>query len=237
MAKKDIVEVGKWKKFRAEIFDSTCHFYLGDMETPQITFNCFSYTSGSVGFKPRFSGAECWIDSVSVHRISALSYKGKSIPDIEYTDKDSMITSWNICGPFFYKQPLLEEGTIVTDESAGIRWDTISADYRGCFVISELSERYSGKRILYAYKRINSSQDQKATLHFSTTNPIFVWINKEYIGPVKPTRMAWFDFLSNEEHAGSAISFDLKRGENTILLKIQGGLYGGDGFYSSLELN
>jgi hypothetical protein len=48
---------GQWQHFKAEIMGSICHFYVGDMETPKITFNFHEYTSGQVGFEPRVYGS------------------------------------------------------------------------------------------------------------------------------------------------------------------------------------
>ncbi|MDW3195064.1 MAG: hypothetical protein R8G66_22010 [Cytophagales bacterium] len=230
----DIVKVGEWRKFKAEVYDSVCHFYVGNMERPQLTFEHFFQSTGSLGFKPRDTGSPCWIDDISVKRISQLSYQGDPIPNTQYPDKDRMISSWKMWGPFIHKQ----EGIVLDDSlSQNIEWKTVNADARGCVNLSKMTERVSGKKIVYALKTVQSEKATKATLNISNTNPIHVWVNKKYIGKLKVSEMAWHDFLSNEENSGQSIEFDLQAGENEILLKIAGGRFGGDGFYSSLSID
>ncbi|MCP5047022.1 MAG: hypothetical protein GY940_07605, partial [bacterium] len=58
-----------WHRFKAEVMGAAVHFYLDDMETPKITYNHLQLSSGSAGFKPRYTGSPCRLDNISAARI------------------------------------------------------------------------------------------------------------------------------------------------------------------------
>jgi len=55
----DEIKINEWHKFKAEIQGSTCHFYVGNMSIPKLTFKYFEIESGLVGLKPRVVGGGC----------------------------------------------------------------------------------------------------------------------------------------------------------------------------------
>jgi len=60
----DAIRIGQWQRFAAEVVGRSCHFYVGDMETPKVTFDYYEYDSGMAGFKPRVVGGPVWIDNI-----------------------------------------------------------------------------------------------------------------------------------------------------------------------------
>ena len=81
----DSIITNQWQHFKAEVRDSICHFYVGDMNIPKITYNFHEFSSGRIGFEPRVIGSEVWIDNISVSGIDHLNYTETSVhKDVQY---------------------------------------------------------------------------------------------------------------------------------------------------------
>jgi len=239
LREKDTVKPSEWGHFKAEIIGPACHFYLGDMKIPKITYNYFEYNSGRVGFKPRFTGAEVWVDNVKVENLSEFSYKGPIQPaGIQYKP-EKLLTKWKAIGPFSRRIKEIEtEGYIAEKtykfQGKKLKWEPFEADPRGCVVSARIIERFSLNINAYFYTQIESPDQREVTFEFSTTNPMVLWVNNTLIGPINKEFTAWYDFWENPGHRGMIRTHrvTLKQGKNQIIVLVKGGRYGGDGFYA-----
>ncbi len=237
--------IGEWQHFKAELMDSVLHFYVGDMETPKITFNFHEFSSGRIGFEPRVSGSECWIDNIAVSSITEFNYKGQILPShIEYKPEE-LITQWQSIGSFRRQIEQIESEGFPLNERIMVQnksyvWKPFKADGRGCVVGGKVIEWMSGRNYAYFYSEVKSDDFRKAKLMFSTTNDLKVWLNSQYIGEIERTQFAWYDFWENPEHAGSELDITLTKGVNHLLI-LEKGLgfrgYSGDGFYARIVPN
>lgn len=234
------IHVGEWQHFKAEIMGSTCHFYVGDMEVPQITFQFHEFLFGQVGFKPRVYGSSCWLDHICVSSISSFHYEGPPLPQAICYQKEEMITKWDAIGPFYYRNTEIEKEDYNPEKlypslNEEVAWKSFDTDGRGCVLVGRLSEFNSWKNKVYFHTSVLSERSRKALLSFSTRNDLTLWVNGENAGRLLGADYCWFDFMKNPDHAGQKLSITLKPGTNHILVLVQGGRYGGDGFFAALE--
>ncbi|MCP4149068.1 MAG: hypothetical protein GY757_15070, partial [bacterium] len=143
------VKIGEWHRFKAEIMDGVCHFYIDDMKTPKITYGLFEQKSGKVGFKPRYAGSQCWIDNITATSISQLSWKGKHLPQPVAYKPGKLLTSWQAIGPFYYTVETIEKngyngGKDVSYHNRTYAWKKFETDARGCIMAGRLCEFVSG---------------------------------------------------------------------------------------------
>lgn len=239
----DTIITGQWQRFRAEVLDSICHFYVGNMEHPKITFNLHEYQSGKIGFEPRVIGSEVWIDNISAEKINALSYQGARQPSgIQYQPK-KLLTNWEAIGPFRKPQAAIEQDgrknrKIYEAHPQQYQWQPFSTDARGCVVVGKIAEWASLKRYVYFHTVLPINTSKEATLYFSNTNPLSVWLNGEMVGEVAAQSRAWYDFWENPAHEGNKLKVRLEKGKNSLLIRVKGmGWfdYAGDGFFAKLE--
>ncbi|MCP4151092.1 MAG: hypothetical protein GY757_25330 [bacterium] len=238
---KDMVNIGEWHHFKAEVAGAACHFYLDDMTTPKITYDYFESTNGRVGFKPRFAGSQAWVDNVTVTSIKELSYKGEIMPAGITYKPEKLLTKWQVIGPFPRRMKEIETdgyqpGKTYTFENEEYKWRTFETDGRGCVVSGRVCERFSLKRFAYFHTEITAPEKTKATLKFSNTIPLTVWVNKERVGEVPQQFSAWYDFIDNPKHEGNKLRVFLKAGKNETVLLVKGARYGGDGFYAAYHI-
>lgn len=237
----DAIEIGKWARFEAEVIDSVCHFYVGDMNTPKVTFDAFELKSGRIGFKPRVIGGRFWLDNVRVSTISRFSYQGPALPaDVQY-EPEKLITDWQVIGPFCGTLPELEkdgfqpEKTYTEKNGATEGWQKFSTDKRGCVVSGKLTEFTGGRNIAYFHTTIYSDSAAVANLHVSSNEALAFWFNGEFQGYDYASRYAWYDFWKNPDHKGSDGPVNLRPGKNSLLIRVRGGKYAGGGFFVHLE--
>jgi hypothetical protein len=229
------VEIGVWQHFKAEVMDSVCHFYVGDMTTPQVTFDALELHSGRVGFKPRVVGAPLRLDNVRVSSISQFSYSGPPKPGVQY-DPQELITNWQVIGPFH--GPVVEieeEGHFEekTYDEAGkkYRWTDFTTDKRGCVVSGRVTQFLGNLSVAYFHTTLVSEKARVVNLQTSTREELAFWLNGEFLGYDSPDRYAWYDFWKNEEHRGSGGTVSLRPGANSLLVRVRGGKYAAGGFY------
>ena len=234
----DTIIAGKWQHFKAEVKDSVCHFYVGDMTTPKVTFPFFEFSSGKIGFEPRVIGSEVWIDNIKVQPLKELTFKGHQPQNIDYK-KEHLLTQWQAIGPFRQIHEAIEkEGFVPTQtykaHNTSYHWQPFQTDGRGCVVGGKILEWVSLKIHAYFHTNIAAKNNQKATLHFSTTNDLVVWLNGEKIGEIEGKFKAWYDLLDNPKHAGQKLEIVLKKGNNSLMI-LEKGMgwdgYAGDGFF------
>ncbi len=231
------IRTGQWQRFKAEIIGSLCHFYVGDMSTPKVTFDFPYLKSGALGFEPRVVGGDVWLDNIRVTPISAFSYSGPPIPGIAYEPRQ-LVTDWQVLGPL--------AGTVAEIEREGkpakktyrefgraYRWEPFTTDARGAVVTAPLIDFYGPRHRAYFYSNLRAERAEEVTLLFSTANELFVWLNGEFLGFFYKEDFAWHDFWKNEKHRSrrSLREVRLKPGDNHLLVLVNGGNYAGGGFF------
>jgi len=244
----DAIVFNQWQKVKAEIKGSMCHFFVGDMEIPKMTFGLFERESGLVGLKPRVVGEPVWVDNIKVTSIKQLSYAGPELPKIDY-HPDSLITDWEVIGPLkkpitaieWTSDPLKRE--VVTEDTT-YRWQPFQVDPRGAVITARVTE-YSGEHPLAYFRTIvESNRERDVILHFSSIDEIALWVNNRFEGFVyrdgyislpENDWNAWFDFWKNPEHAGSRATVRLKQGMNHIVIRVRNGQFASGGFFLRIE--
>jgi hypothetical protein len=243
------IKINKWHNIKAEILGNVCHFYVGDMSTPKLTFDLFEKSSGLVGFKPRVTGWPVWVDNVKVTSIRQLNYNGPNIPMVDY-EPDSLLTSWESIGPFRRHIKEIERASrssksIISVDDQVFTWKPFVVDKRGAVITGRLSE-YAGERsVAYFRTTIPSDIQKTVVLHFSTTDEISFWVNGRFYGFIyrdgyvslpQNDWNAWYDFWKNPEHAGRKVSIDFEPGENQIVIRIKNGQFASGGFFVRKEI-
>ena len=242
----DAVKPGEWRHFKAEILGPVCHFYVTDMQTPKVTYDDYEFSSGRVGFKPRYSGAEVRIDNIKVTPITGLSYNGPGLPAGRTYKPGKLLTAWEILGPFSSRVKALEDegclpGKTYTYRDRTYKWEPFAADSRGCVLTGKVTYRFNYRFFAYLHTEIhNPGQEEKeVSLEFSSTHPLVVWVNGKPIGGIKPAFVCWYDFWENPDHEdySEKLRTRLKPGKNHIVVLAKTPVYGGDGFYAYCNWN
>lgn len=239
---KDTVKPGQWGCIKAEIIGPACHFYVTDMKIPKITYDFFEFSSGRVGFKPRFSGAEVWIDNIKVKSIKEFTYKGPILPAGITYKLENLITNWKIIGPFRQRIKEIEDQGYQPDKSYTFqnrvyKWEPFTADPRGCMLVGKINDRLNYRIFTYLHTEIHSPEQQEISLDFSSKNALEIWVNKQKTGTIKGQFVAWYDFWENPQHKGESLRTVLKPGKNSVMVLVGGGRYAGDGFYAYCNWN
>lgn len=237
LAGENAVKPGEWHHFKAEVVGPVCHFYVDDMKTPKITYNFFEFSSGRVGFKPRFVGTPCWLDNIKVTSIRDLSYKGPLLPAGIIYKPDKLLNKWDFIGPFSGRRKDIEAEGFVPEKqySEGIRkygWQVFDTDGRGCVVAGRVIERFSGKWYAYFHTVLHSQAKQEIELEFSSSVPLVLWVNGDAAGEIWNQFVTWYDFWENPGHEGRKVKVNVNPGINHMVVLVKGGRYGGDGFYA-----
>ena len=240
----DTVKPGQWGHLKAEIIGSDCHFYVTDMETPKITCDSFEFSSGRVGFKPRYSGAEVRIDNIKVTSIKEFSYKGPDLPAGRVYKPEKLLTQWQVIGPFSHRIKEIEDSGYLADKSYThqdntYKWDPFAADPRGCILTGKITYRFNYQFFAYFHTEIDSQDQKEVAFEFSTTDRMVLWVNNQLIGNIKPRFAIWHDFWENPAHKAYSDKLNalLKPGKNHIMVLVKAPTYGGDGFYAYCNMN
>ncbi len=227
---KAAIYTGEWQKVKAEVIGSTCHFYVGDMETPQLTFSHLELSSGSIGFKPRSVGGDVWVDNIEVTAIRKFSYTGPPRPVINYEPKE-LVNDWKVSGPFPQTHDQLARAPAAFER----RWRPYATDARGAVISGKVIDYLGPRTVAYFRTQVRAGEDKKAVLHLSTVDDLAIWVNGRLRGFIDREEAAWFDFWRNRDHQGQRISIDLKRGTNEIVIRVRGGIYATGGFFARIE--
>jgi hypothetical protein len=232
----DTIRIGEWRHFAAEVAGGVCHFYVGDMATPKVTFDFYEADSGKAGFKPRVVGGPVWLDNVRVTAIDRLSYTGPRQPaGIRYAP-DSLVTDWEVLGPLGRALPRLEGDAAPSraysgdaDGSGG--WRPFETDPRGAVLTGRVTEFYGDRTVAYFRTTIRIARGERARLEFSSIDDMAIWINGRFEGYLLRDDIAWHDFGRNPDHSPTDW-VDLGAGTHRVLIRVRGGQYATGGFFA-----
>ena len=233
------IEINEWGSFKAQIIGSECHFYVKNMHIPKVVFPFYENFKGRVGFKPRLRGGEVWLDNIRVKNIDEFSYSEKGKFNNIIYNKDSLLTDWKVSGPYKSRVAEIENpGENVTNkDQQNYKWEKFESDQRGCVIAGRITRYSTEEKYAYFLTEITSEENVMADMQFSTLNKLHVWVNSEYAGMIENQPYAWYDFFLNPEHKGNSLAINLQEGANKILVLVEGGNYGGDGFYAYIKKN
>ncbi len=232
----DAIRIGQWQRFAAEVVGRSCHFYVGDMGTPKVTFDFYEYDSGKAGFKPRVVGGPVWIDNIRVVSLSDLSYQGPGQPPgIEYKTQE-LITEWSVLGPVSRNIEELERAESHEDVTYAVdgeehQWRVFDTDPRGAVLTGRVLE-FVGSRTVAYFKTTVYVEGTSAVLQFSSVDNLAIWVNGVFDGYLGRDRFAWFDFGRNPEHPHTNGSVPLSHGNNDVVIRVRGGQYATGGLYA-----
>ena len=233
------IRIGEWQHFKAEIIGSMCHFYVGDMETPKVTLDLPYFPSGRLGFKPRVVGSGARIDNITVSSIEEFRYQGLARPRVIDYEREKLITQWHVIGPFARRHLDLENDGFrpeknYAEDGKEHRWRPFAADSRGAVLSGRITEALGGRGRAYLHANLRAEKEETVDLVFSSAEELFIWVNGEPDGWLYPMRLAWYDFWKNPEHdpgPAGAGRVKLRRGDNELLILVNGGTYAGGGFW------
>jgi hypothetical protein len=225
------IRIGEWQHFKVEVIKDECHFYVGDMTAPQLTFPLKSLPdTGFFGLQPRSVGGEVWVDNIVVDSIDAFSFKGPRRPEIPYETK-SLITNWEVLGPL----EKFQDDIARNPEGKRNSWRPFVPDERGAVITGMITEYRGPRSVAYFRTRFQHARNEEFILHISTVDDLALWVNGRFWWFIPRMENIWFDFWKNPEHAGLRITITLRKGENQIVLRARSGVYASGGFYSRLE--
>lgn len=216
------IHTNKWQHFKVEVIGSTCHFYVGDMTTPQLTFDDLELTQGSIGLQSRSVGGDVWVDNVKVTTIAHPSYEGRR-PGLTY-EPHSLLTAWEVSGPF----PETQDG--LARHSGEGKWRPYPTDTRGAVITAKTVDYHGPRTVAYFRSQVHSDTEREAFLEFSTVDELGMWLNGRFWWFVPRTNAMWYDFATNPKHQGQRIPVTLHTGDNEIVLRVRGGIYASGGF-------
>lgn len=222
------IRIGEWQRIKVEVIKNECHFYVGDVETPQLTYSFLELASGAIGVQPRSVGGEVWLDNIVVSSIENFSYSGAGRPAIEY-EPASLLTSWQLIGPL---QQTQDDIARHSDEHA---WKEFKTDGRGAVVTGSVVDFHGPRTVAYLRTRVHRDEGGEAILHLSTVDDLALWVNGRFHWFIPRDELAWYDFWKNPKHQGQRIPIPLMKGENEIVLRVRGGIYATGGFFVRVE--
>lgn len=196
----DAIVIGKWQRFAAEVVGKVCHFYVGDLQTPKVTFDLYEGDTGKAGFKPREVGGAVWIDNLRVTAIPQLSYRGPRLPAGINYQPEKLVTEWHVLGPLTKAALEIETAaapvavTSITDAATVQRWRKFATDARGAVVTGQVNEYTGSRTVAYFATAIQLKEGETATLQFSTVDNLAVWRNGKFEGYFDRDQFAWHDF-------------------------------------------
>jgi len=138
---------------------------------------------------------------------------------------------WHIAGPFegadLTKSHPPEKSvdlkaTYDGGKSGKVSWRTVKPDAKGYVDLQAFHEKNAEQSTSYLYREIDSPVDQDATILLGTDDGAKLWINGEVVYTSTKTRAA----VPEED----SVKVKLKKGKNSILLKVSNG-DGAHGFY------
>lgn len=240
LAGRDTIRIGEWQSFAVEVVDRVCHFYVGDMAVPKVTFDLYEHAGGQAGFKPRVVGGSTWLDNVKATAIGGLTYQGpRQPPGIEHRP-DQLVTSWRVLGPLAGSDSGLEQaadpGTrTVIEGDIEHEWNDFEADPRGAVVTGRVTDFLGDRTVAYFLATIEIPEGETGRFEFSSIDHLALWVNGRFEGYSYRDRLAWHDFGRNPEHPPTD-ALRLREGMNRILIRVRGGVYASGGFFARVVL-
>jgi hypothetical protein len=232
------IRIGQWQHFAAEVVGSACHFYVGDMTVPRVTFDFYEASSGKAGFKPRVVGGRVWLDNVRVTAIDRLSYRGPRRPEgIKYAP-DEMITDWHVLGPLTRAVESLEHAQRpqdhdVSGDGAVQEWRAFETDPRGAVVTGRVTEFLGSRTVAYFHTTITVPPGEIARIEFSSIDDLALWLNGRFDGYLTRDDVAWYDAGRNPDHPPTD-TLSIGAGTHELLVRVRGGQYATGGFFARL---
>ncbi|MGD9902018.1 MAG: hypothetical protein AB7U83_01010, partial [Vicinamibacterales bacterium] len=222
------VTTGEWQRFAFEVVGTTAHVYVGDLETPQLTFAGFEGATGRFGFQPRSVGGPAWVDDVRVRAIDTLSYSGPPRPAVDYAP-DALVTRWQVTGPFVSSRDRVAQAPTTAS------WRPMPVDARGAVVTGRIVDYHGPDTVAYFRTTIRAGAPMPAVLEMSTVDDLAVWANGAFQGFVARQDAAWFDVGRVAGHAGRRLRLHLRDGDNDVVVRVRGGVYASGGFFARLH--
>ncbi len=241
LAGDDAIVIGRWQRFAAEVVGNVCHFYVGNLNEPKVTFDFYEGASGKAGFKPRVVGGPVWIDDVRVTSIDGPSYRGPRRPAGLTYDPGRMVTDWKVLGPLTRSFDEVERSATpqrvsVRDRKERQRWRPFETDGRGAVLTGRVTDFLGDRTVAYFLTTIEVGPDEQAVLEFSTIDAMALWVNGQFEGYSEGDRYAWYDFGENPDHPPSPYTaLPLEPGVNHVLIRVRGGTYATGGFYAAVK--
>jgi hypothetical protein len=231
------IEVGRWYPFAFEVQGHACHFYVGDLRTPRVTFDLFEGDSGAVGFKPRVVGGPVWLDNVRVTAIDGLSYSGPPRPSVAY-DLSGVITNWRVLGPLTRAHPELEKlddpgQGAVAEGGSRHAWRPAPVDARGAVVTGQVVDFLGPRTVAYFLATLEVPEGSPRRVVFGAMDDLTLWHNGAFLGYAYRDDFAWHDVGRNPDHPPTDW-IDLGPGVHHVLVRIRGGVYASGGFFARL---
>ena len=223
------IHAGRWQRFKAEIIGSACHFYVGNMDVPQLIFSSLELSSGAVGLQPRSVGGDVWVDNVSVTSINIFSYKELSLQAAPKYELEPLLTTWDVIGP------LEQTNDDLARNPAKAKWNQFRTDTRGAVITGRLVDYHGPKTVAYFRTRVRSDNDREAYLQISTVDDLALWVNGRFHWFIPRGNLAWYDFWKTPEHKGQRIPIELRKGSNELVFRTRGGVYASGGFFARIE--
>ncbi|MGE0042666.1 MAG: hypothetical protein AB7H88_16245 [Vicinamibacterales bacterium] len=231
----DAIVTGTWQRFAAEVSGHTCHFYVGDMSRPKVTFDLYEGDTGMAGFKPRVVGGPVWLDNVRAVPIARLTWSGPRMPAGASPMPGRFVTDWRALGPLAATAPALERRARPGDGGAAggeaVPWVPFGTDGRGAVVTGRLTSFLGPSTV--AYFLTTADTPAGGRLAFSTIDDLAIWVDGVFQGYVSRGRTAWFDAGLNPDHPPTA-SVSLPPGRHEVLVRVRGGQYASGGFFAWL---
>ncbi len=238
----DAIAIGRWQRFAAEVAGTVCHLYVGDLETPKVTFDLYEGAVGRAGFKPRVVGGPVWLDNLRVTAITGLSYRGPRRPlGIVYDTADAIL-DWQVLGPLTRTAPALEAAggfggaaAGVDDDGRRVVWRPWRADPRGAVLTARVTENLGSRTVAYFRTEITVPEGRELLLELSSLDNLAFWTDGAFSGYFElRDRLAWHDFGRNPAHPRTNGAERLGPGTHRILIRARGGSYATGGFFTRL---
>ena len=236
---RDTIRIGEWQSFAVEVVGHVCHFYVGDMTVPKVTFDLYEHAGGKAGFKPRVVGGSTWLDNVRATAIERLTYQGRQPPGIEHRP-DQLVTSWKVLGPLAGGDSGLEQAADPASRAvieAGVEygWHDFDVDPRGAVVTGRVTDFLGRRTVAYFLTTIEIPKGEAGRFEFSSIDHLAFWVNGRFEGYSYRDRLAWHDFGRNPDHPPTA-ALPLQEGIHRVLIRARGGVYASGGFFARVVL-
>lgn len=228
---KAAIEIGQWQRIKIEVIGQECHFYVGDMATPQLTFSDLELAKGMLGLQPRSVGGDVWVDNVTVSAIDAFSYEGPALPRGHTYDPEHLLTEWQVAGPLSKTEDALAR---IPHDFPGA-WRPFETDRRGGVITGRVVDYHGPNTVAYFRSQVEAGEAGDAVLHLSTVDDLALWVNGRFHWFIPRVGYAWYDFWRNPDHEGRRIPIRLEAGTNELVLRVRGGVYASGGFFARVE--
>jgi hypothetical protein len=223
------ITIGAWQRFAIEVDGAAAHVYIGDTQTPQVTFQDYEGRSGLAGLQPRSVGGPVWVDNVEARVIDRLSYSGPPIPPMP-ARADDLVTGWQVAGPFERTNDALAR----QPRAAAGAWRAFVTDSRGAVVTGRVVDYHGPATVAYFRTTIEAPAAEDVELRLATIDDLAIWMNGAFLTFLGRQDAAWADAGENPSHPARRLPLSLRAGPNDIVIRVRGGVYASGGFFARL---